>query len=92
MTQEMRIDNLVLRLDGRVFEVLALDSDYCQRFHVDNVQFESAPPKNGEVKARVAAIRGANRIGLKMDEAEFPRFRALVDLVKAAQAAGPEPW
>jgi hypothetical protein len=92
VTPELRIENLVLRLDGRVFEVLALDSDYCQRFHVDNVQFESAPPRNGQVKARVSAIRGANRIGLKMTEAEFPRFSAFVDLVKAAQAAGPEPW
>jgi hypothetical protein len=99
MECEMRVDNLILRLQGRVVEVFATDSDYSHRLHVDTVAFESAPPgRDGEVKVRMGRLengglsRGSTRTKLSMDADQFERFRAFVEAVKAAQASGPEAW
>jgi hypothetical protein len=91
VARELRIQHLILRLDGRVFEAFATNSTYSIRWHVETVQFESAPPdKHGEIKVRIAHTTGAERLGLKMSEAEYLHFVAFVDAVKAAQAAGLE--
>jgi hypothetical protein len=95
----MRVDNLILRLDGRAFEIFATDSDFQQRLHVDTVAFEAREPdRHGKVKVRIGLLHdgglhlGAPRHGLTLDAAQFTRFKALVAAVKQAAAEGPEPW
>jgi hypothetical protein len=97
MDCEMRVDNLIFRLQGRVFEVFATDSDYNHRLHVDTVMFQAGEGRNGKTKVRIGRADGDDfgggaRTAVSMEPEDFRRFEALVQAVKAMQAAGPEPW
>jgi hypothetical protein len=97
MDRELRVDRFILRLQGRVFEIFAIDSDYNHRLHVDTVMFQAAEGRNGKTKVRIGRadgdrFGGGTRTEISMEADEFRRFEGLVEAVKAAQAAGPEPW
>ncbi|RKQ90412.1 hypothetical protein C8N24_0214 [Solirubrobacter pauli] len=95
----MRVDQLFLRLDGRVFEVLSAESDYQHRVHVDVVGFAvKGPDRKGTYKVRIGILDGeelklgATRTQVELDAAQFERFERLVAAAKAARDAGPDPW
>jgi hypothetical protein len=100
MAYEMHVDHLFLRLDGRVFEVLSDQSDYLKRIHVDVLAvMVKGPGRDGRYKVQIGMGPeggeinvGAGRVGVGMDEAEFQQFSRLVELARAARAAGPEPF
>ena len=97
---EMRTEKLLLRLNDRVLEVFALDSDYNFRLHVDAVGFavKDEPDKHGKVRVVVGRMHGgeismgSGRLKLDLDSVEWARFQTFVAAVKRVQAAGPEPW
>lgn len=95
----MHVDNLFLRLDGRVFEALSDESSYAHRVHVDVVGFAvKGPDRDGRYVALIGMLRdgelfrGAGVTKVRLDPAEFERFSAFVEVAKAQRAAGPEPW
>jgi hypothetical protein len=89
---EMRTDDLILCLEGRVVEVFGTQSDYNERIHVDLFGAESKPHGDG-AKVRIGHVRpgetelfvGAGRVSMKLDQQQWIDFQAFVEAVKAAR-------
>jgi hypothetical protein len=89
---EMRTDDLILCLEGRVVEVFGRRSDYNERIHVDMFGAEAKPHGDG-AKVRVGRVLpgetelfvGAGRVSMTLDAAEWAEFQGFVAAVKAAQ-------
>jgi hypothetical protein len=100
MSYEMHVDHLFLRLDGRVFEVLSDQSNYTMRIHVDVLAVVvKGPGRDGRHKVQIGMGPqggeinvGAGRVSVAMDADQFAQFGRLVELARAARAAGPEPF
>jgi hypothetical protein len=89
---EIRVDDFIVVLEGRVVEFFHLESDYTERIHVAQFGAEAKPHGDG-AKVRVGKRRpgheelnvGAGRISMKLDAAEWAEFQRFVAAVKAAQ-------
>jgi len=99
MAKEMRVDNLILRLDDRVVEVFATDSTFNTRIHVDAFGvMAKGPDRNGEVKVRFGVLwEGKDMFlgghnGMTLDAQDWIRFQAFHADVKAVRAVRPETW
>ncbi|MFL5845069.1 MAG: hypothetical protein ACJ762_10280 [Solirubrobacteraceae bacterium] len=91
---EMRTDDLILCLEGRVVEVFGRQSDYNERIHVEMFAAESKPHGDGGAKVRLGRMRpgdtelfvGAGRIPMKLDASQWAEFQRFFEAVKAARA------
>ena len=94
---ELRTDELILCLDGRVVEIFATRSDFTQRIHVDLFGAEVKPDGDG-AKVRIGMIPpgkdelhvGAKRTRLTLDAAGWAEFQRFFAAVKAARALPPQ--
>jgi hypothetical protein len=96
---EMQVEHLILRLEGRVFEVLSDQTDAGQRIHVSVAGFAvKGPDRKGNYKVQIGMLhkgeinKAAGWNQVELDEAGFARFSQLVKIVHAARDAGPDPW
>jgi hypothetical protein len=91
---EMRTEDLLLCLNGRVVEVFGTKSDYNRRIHVDLCGAESKPHGDG-AKVRLGHVKpgetelfvGAGGISMKLDAQEWIDFQAFFQAIKAARLA-----
>ena len=99
MPAEMRSEDFIIRLDGRVVELFHLKSDYTERFHVDAFGVETKPHGDGGAKIRIGRMFkpgelyvGSGKTGMTLSAPEWTRFQGFFAQVKQAQSDGPEPW
>jgi hypothetical protein len=89
---ELRVEDFIVVLEGRVVEFFHLQSDYSERIHVAQFAAEAKPHGDG-AKVRVGKrlpgeeelFLGAGRITMTLDAAEWADFQRLVAAVKQAQ-------
>jgi hypothetical protein len=97
MPQEMQADNLIFRLDGRVVEVMATNSSWGNRTHVDAFAVMAKDPdRHGNIKIKIGRLIDGDFLNegaaATLTPEEFARFERFHALAKAARDAGPEPW
>jgi hypothetical protein len=92
---ELRTDDLIICLEGRVVEIFGTRSDFNERIHVDLFGAESKPHGDGGAKVRMGHVLpgeqelfvGAGRVSATLDASQWARFQELHAAVKAARAA-----
>ena len=94
--EEVTVPGAVLRLDGRVLEVLLASGEPGLRIHVDHLSVVVVPvevPGSTVVRIGVLADGGlhpvARNVRFELEDMAFARLRDLVLSARAARDAGP---